>query len=105
MKKPNDMRERFEVRVDGSPIGYNGSNPVFEDIQSAILKAEKELAWGDNREPCALPWVPTVYGWVSTNGRAQVVRVKPKTANVGKAKGRGLSRVSGGAPAQAKSSA
>ena len=70
------MTERYFVLVDGDPV-----HPVdakrdiaFADVRSAIIEAEAEVARREFRQPHALPWAPTFYGWITSNGRAKLVR-------------------------------
>jgi hypothetical protein len=71
------MPERYEVRVDGETITPEFIDaPAFDDVRIAIIEAEWEVARRENRDPSALQWVPTAYGWASTGqGRAQIVRI------------------------------
>ena len=70
------MPERYLVLVDGDPVTPDWlPNPAdITDVRVAIIEAEIEVARREFREPHALPWAPTPYGWVTSNGRAKVVR-------------------------------
>jgi hypothetical protein len=69
------MSERYLALVDGDPVLTHEDEPAtFDRPAQAIVECELELARREVRAPRALPWLPTPYGWVTSNGRAKVVR-------------------------------
>jgi hypothetical protein len=69
------VKEAYEVRIDGDTLTPEYvDSPVFNDLHDAILEAEIEVARREFRAPHRLPWAPTPYGWITSNGRAKIVR-------------------------------